>query len=53
MCGACASLEEKGKAFIVLVGNLMEGGYLEELSVNGRIILKLSQKNRMRGCGVD
>jgi hypothetical protein len=39
MCGTWASLGEKGQAYIVSVGNLMEGDHLEELGINGWLIL--------------
>jgi hypothetical protein len=39
MCGTWASSGEKGQAYIVSVGNVMEGDHLEKLGLNGRLIL--------------
>jgi hypothetical protein len=40
MGGTCGTYEQRGGAYRVLVGNLTEINNLEDLHVNGRIILK-------------
>ena len=40
MSGACSTLGERGDVYRVLVWELEEGDHLEDLGVDGRLILK-------------
>jgi hypothetical protein len=39
MCGTWETLWEKGQAYIVSAGNLMEADHLEKLGINRRLTL--------------